>query len=90
MSIKVKYTNKSAAKPTSNIVLFCGGEYKINYLNKYLSKTEFNYISDLLKTSDLKKSFLTFNINSKKKNNLNIFKKRCKIIRRRKYRSRVL
>ena len=79
MSIKVKYTNKSAAKPTSNIVLFCGGEYKINYLNKYLSKTEFNYISDLLKTSDLKKSFLTFNINSKKKIILISLKKDAKL-----------
>ena len=79
MSIKIKYTNTSATKPSSNIVLFCGNEYKISYLKKYLSKTELSYISDILKTSDLKKSFLSFNINSKKKVILISLKKDAKL-----------
>ena len=36
-------------------------------MNKYLSKSEFSYVSDLLKTSDLKKNILVFEISSKKK-----------------------
>ena len=36
-------------------------------LKKYLSNSEFSYINDLLKTSDLKKNMFVFEVNSKKK-----------------------
>jgi leucyl aminopeptidase len=35
-------------------------------IKKYISSSEFSYISDLLKNSDLKKDLLVFEINSKK------------------------
>ena len=46
--------------------LFTDENFNISGLKKYISNTEFSYISDLLKTSDLKKNLLFFEINSKK------------------------
>ena len=36
------------------------------WLKKYVSSNEFNYISDLLKNSDLKKNLFVFELSSKK------------------------
>ena len=46
----------------------------ISSLKKYLSNFEYSYINDLLKTSDLKNLFV-FELNSKKKNCINFYKK---------------
>ena len=67
MSVKIKYTNKTFSKSSSNIVLFSNEKFNINNLKKNLSKHEFSYISDLLKSSDHKKKLLVFELNSKKK-----------------------
>ena len=66
MTIKINYSNKRD-KSSSSIVLFCNDKYSTNGLKKFLSKNEFSYINDLLKTSDLKKSLSIFEVNSKKK-----------------------
>jgi leucyl aminopeptidase len=60
-------------------VLFVGENYNINGLKKSISSTEYSYISDLLKTSDLKKDILSFKINSKKTIFLVSIKKDAKI-----------
>ena len=49
------------------MVLFCDEKYSINGLKKYLSNSEFSYIQDLLKTTDLKKNLFVFEVSSKKK-----------------------
>ncbi len=67
MSVKLNYSKKTSSKLSSNLVLFCDEKYSISGLKKYLSSTEFSYISDLLKTSDLKKDLFVFELNSKKK-----------------------
>ena len=67
MSIKITYLNKSSSKPSANLVLFTDEKFKINSLKRYLSNSEFLYISDLLKTSDPKKNLLVFELTSKKK-----------------------
>ena len=67
MSIKINYSNKPVSKNSSNIALFCDEKFNLNSLRKFLSDYEFNYINDLLKTSDLKKNLLVFELNSKKK-----------------------
>ena len=72
MSIKINYSIKSPKKLSANTVLFVDEKFNISHLKKYISVNEFSYISDLLKTSDLKKKFLVFEINSKKKNFINI------------------
>ncbi len=72
MSIQIIYKNSSFQKPSKNLVLFVGENYNINDLKKHISNTEFSYVDDLLKSSDLKKNLLFFEVNSKKKNNFGI------------------
>ena len=67
MSIKINYNKKRSDKSSSNLVLFSNETFIINSLKKYLSSSEFSYINDLLKTSDLKKNMFVFELNSKKK-----------------------
>ena len=67
MPIKINYSNKTDSEPSANLVLFSNEKFNINGLKKYLSNSEFSYINDLLKTSDLKKNLFVFEVNSKKK-----------------------
>ena len=67
MSIKINYSKKKEKKSLKNLILFCNDGFKVNNLKKYLSGLEFSYISDLLKTNDLKKNLLVFELSSKKK-----------------------
>ena len=66
MTVQVDYKSSSSKKVSSNLVLFVDEKFNINGLKKHISNSEFSYISDLLKTSDLKKDLLFFKINSKK------------------------
>ena len=67
MPIKINYLKNSNLKSSSNIVLFSNEKFSLGNLKSYLSQSELSYINDLLKNSDLKKNFLVFEINSKKK-----------------------
>ena len=67
MSIKINHLKKITTNSSSNLVLFVDEKFNITNLKKYISNTEFSYISDLLKTSDLKKNMFVFEVNSKKK-----------------------
>ena len=67
MSVKINYSKKTPSKSTSNIILFSNEKFNIAGLKKDLSNSEFSYMSDILKTSDLKKNLFFFEINSKKK-----------------------
>ena len=78
MKIKINYSGKTANLTNKSTVLFCDEKFKIKNLKKNLSKTEFNYIEDLLKTRDIKKKLLIFNINSKKRISLISIKKEIK------------
>ena len=75
MSIKINYSSKTYNKTSDNIVLFSNEKFNITNLEKYLSKSEYSYIQDLLKTSDLKKNLFVFEVNSKKKNCISFHKK---------------
>jgi len=66
MTIQINYKANSSNKTSSNHVLFVDEKFKISALKKYISNSEFLYISDLLKNSDLKKDLHVFRINSKK------------------------
>jgi leucyl aminopeptidase len=63
MSIQIVYKNKDNS---NNLVLFVDENFNIGGLKKHISNIEFSYISDLLKTSDLKKNLLFFEVSSKK------------------------
>ena len=60
MSIKITYTKKTITKSSGNLILFTDEKFNISNLKKYISNTEFTYVKDLLKTSDLKKSIFVF------------------------------
>jgi len=66
MSIVINYKNSGLKKLTTNLVLFVDENFNINGLKKHVSNTEFSYLNDMLKNSDLKKNLLFFEINSKK------------------------
>ena len=76
MSIKISYLNKSSSQPSANIVLFSDEKFNLKGLRKYLLNSEFSYIEDLLKTSDLKKAINYLNLPQKKI--VLIYKKRLK------------
>ena len=67
MTVNINYKKNNTNKISSNLVLFSNDKFDTKALNRYLSKSEFSYISDLLKTSDLKKKMFVFEVNSKKK-----------------------
>ena len=67
MSIQINFKNYGSNKTPANLVLFVDEKFNISNLKKYLSNSEFSYIRDLLKTSDLKKKLFVYELNSKKK-----------------------
>ena len=67
MSLKINYLKKVITRPSANFVLFVDEKYNLSSIKKYLSNSEFSYINDLLKTNDLKKKLLVFELTSKKK-----------------------
>ena len=73
MTIQINYKNNSPKKTTTNLVLFADEKFNISNLKKYISNSEFSYISDLLKSSDLTKNLFIFEITAKKKNNIGIY-----------------
>ena len=66
MSIKINHLNKSTYKSMANLIFFVDESFNMSGLKKIISNNEFSYISDILKSSDLKKNLLSFKINSKK------------------------
>jgi leucyl aminopeptidase len=79
MTVQINYKNTSSKKVSSNFVLFVDEKFNINGIKKHISNSEFSYISDLLKNSDLKKDLLVFEINSKKTIFLVSIKKEIKV-----------
>jgi leucyl aminopeptidase len=79
MSIQINYKNNSLKNPSTNLVLFTDEKFNISALKKYISNSELSYINDLIKTSDLKKPLLVFEVSSKKKIVLISIKKKLEI-----------
>ena len=67
MTVQINYKNGGLKNIIGNHVLFVGEKFNIKPLIKHISEKEFSFVNDLLKTGDLKKNILTFDINSKKK-----------------------
>ena len=62
MTVQINYNN-SLQKNSSNFVLFVDEKFDISGLKKYISRSEFSYISDLLKAKDIKKKIIPFDLN---------------------------
>ena len=67
MPVKITYSNNTKKENLTNLILFSNEKFEVKYLKKFLSKNDFSYINDLLKTSELKKKILVFEVSSKKK-----------------------
>ena len=78
MILSVDYKNNPKIEKTKNQIIFCDEKFSINHFKKFLSSSEFDYVSDILKSSDKEKKILSFNINSKKTIFLISIKKKLK------------
>ena len=67
MSININYNRRLSKINSSNLVVFVDEKFSLSPLKKHIMSSEYSYISDLLKTKDLKKEILSFDFNSKKK-----------------------
>ena len=67
MNVKINYKNISFKKGAINQVLFVDENFSISKIKKYFLNKEFSFVSDLLKSQDLKKKFISLDISSKKK-----------------------
>ena len=66
MTTTISYTNSTTKKNSSNHVLFIDEKFNIKSLKKFLSTLESTFIADIVKTKDIKKKILKFDISSKK------------------------
>ena len=62
MSVLINYKTNNLKKNSGNIVFFVDEKFRILNLKKYISKTEYSYISDLLDVNDKKKKIITYDI----------------------------
>ncbi len=67
MTVQINYKNSPPKNTSGNCILFVNEKFDIKSLKKHFSNSEFAYISDLIKISDLKKKIHVFDLNSKKK-----------------------
>ena len=72
MTIKINHKNTSLKSSSKNQVIFTDEKFNMGHVKKYTSNSDYLYINDLIKTSDLKKRLLVFELTSKKKNYFNI------------------
>jgi leucyl aminopeptidase len=75
MGVTINY-KKKPKKKTSNLVLFVNENFKISNLKKYLSGSEYSFISDLLIITNKEKEIVSYDISSKKKIILVVLKKK--------------
>ena len=66
MTLKISYLKQSINKFSSNLILFVNDNFKISGLKQIFTNSEFSYVKDLLKSSDLKKP-LSFRTKLEKK-----------------------
>ena len=81
MSVITKNKNSFLKKTPSNLVLFVGEDFNnISNIKKHISKNEYTFIIDLLKSKDKKRCLITIEINSLKKITLVSLKKNIKLV----------
>ncbi|WP_440676668.1 leucyl aminopeptidase [Candidatus Pelagibacter sp. HIMB1587] len=67
MNVVIDYKNTKSKKSTLNQVLFVNENFNISKCKSFFSSTEFTFVNDLLKSKDLKKKFVFFELSSKRK-----------------------
>ena len=64
MTVQINYKNTNLKNKLTNIVLFVDEKFNITTIKKYISASDYSFVSDLLKTKDLKKKIINFELNS--------------------------
>ena len=67
MSIKISFKKNIPSKYIKNYVLFVNEDFKINGLSKIQLQKDSNFINQVIRSSVIKKKFLTINLNSSQK-----------------------
>ena len=80
MSILISYKNNISKAKISNLIFFVDEKFSLTGLKKYFTDTENRFINDVLKSHNLSKKIISFDISSKKKNFFNFCKKHNKPI----------
>ena len=78
MSLNINFKKGNLKKSYTNLVLFVDEKFGSSHLKKYISSSDFAYITDLLKASDTSKKMLIFEVSAKKKIALVSIKKNIK------------
>ena len=78
MSIKINYKSIISKSKLKNVVFFVDEKFRIQGIKKLISKSEYSYTEDLLKTKDFKNKIIISEIDSKKKLILVSLKKNIK------------
>ena len=79
MTVQITYKNKVSMNNAYNLVLFVDEKMNISSLKKHISVSDYAFIADLIKTKDINKKIIPFDISSKKKIILVSIKKNHKI-----------
>ena len=67
MTVKINYKGISSKKNFSNLLLFVDEKHNISNIKKYITSSEYSFISDLLKSNEIKREIVKFDISSRKK-----------------------
>jgi len=67
MTISINYKNGSSKKNSTNLVLFLDEKLNISNIRKYISSSEYSFISDMIKIKNPKNKIVSFDISSKRK-----------------------
>ena len=67
MTISINYKNGSSKKNSTNLVLFLDEKLNISNIKKYISSSEYSFISDMIKIKNPKNQIVSFDISSKRK-----------------------
>ncbi len=78
MNLNINFKKGNLKKSYTNLVLFVDEKFGSSHLKKYISSSDFAYITDLLKASDKSKKMLIFEVSAKKKIALVSIKKNIK------------
>ena len=60
MNIKINFKKRQLSKSNANLVLFVDEKFSITGLKKFISHSEYSYISDILKKKETKKKNCNF------------------------------
>ena len=67
MSVVINYKKNITKSKFGNLIFFVDEKYSLSALKKYFTKSENEFINDILKSQNLSKKIISFDLSSKKK-----------------------